>query len=180
MDSSWATPSCSFSSNSETSSHCIKKLDIKQVAAANLHPRVFGKLLRNRLQHQQHFSKVLESNEMSGWVNMPAFKMNKWIDWNNYENYQHHSDARASQGATAMPEKANGLSINAFLFFAYNNHQSGEVRKWHNIELKIPLGKLLNCLIVLTKETDFYKICTLYVQDIQNRTQQNKNTTELD
>lgn len=45
-----------------------------------------------------------------------------------------------------MPGKATGLSTNAFLLFAYNNHQSGKVRKWHNIELKIFLGKLLICL----------------------------------
>lgn len=118
MDSSWATPSCSFSSYSEISSHCVKKkLDIKQVAVANLHPRVFGKLLKKCLEHQQPFSQVLESNEMSDWANMPAFKMSKWINWNNYENYQCHSDARASHGATTMAEKATRLSINAFLFF---------------------------------------------------------------
>lgn len=108
MDSSWATLSSSFGSNSEMSSHCIKQLDIKQIAVANSHPRVFRKLLRNHLEHQQHFSQVLEGNEMSDWANMPAFKRSKWIDWNNYENYQRHSDARASQGATTMPEKATG------------------------------------------------------------------------
>lgn len=115
---------------------------------------------------------------MSDWENMPAFQISKWIEWNNYENSQSYGDARASQGATTMPGKATGLSINAFLFFAYNNHQSGKVRKWHNIELKIFLGKLLiwlTLMIVLTKETDFYKICSLYLQDIQNKTQQNKN-----
>lgn len=35
-------------------------------------------------------------------------------------------------------------------------------------------------MIVLTKETDFYKIFSLYLQDFQNKTQQNKNITELD
>lgn len=153
---------------------------------ANLHTRVFGKLLRNCLEHQQPFSQVLESDEMSDWASMPAFKMSKCIDWNNDENYQCHSDVRANHGATTMAEKATGLSINAFLFFAYNNHQSGEVRKWHNIELKIFLGRLLICLthlMVLTKETcscHFYKVCSLYLQDTQNKTQQKKTITELD
>lgn len=133
IDSSWATPSCSFSSNSEISSHWVKKLVIKRVAVANLHPRVFGKLLRNCLEHQQHSSQVLESNEMSNWANTPEFKMSKWIDWNNYENYQCYSDARASQEAKTMPGKATGLSINAFLFFAYHNHQSEEFKKRHNM-----------------------------------------------
>lgn len=119
---------------------------------------------------------------MSDWSNMPAYKMSKQIDWNNYETYQCHSDAKASQGAATMPEKAIGLSFNAFLVFPYNNHPSGEDRKQHNIELKI-LGKLLICLtkiITLTKETDLYKICSLYLQDVQNKTQQNENSTKLD
>lgn len=68
--------------------------------------------------------------------------MSKWTDWNNYENYQCHSDAKASHGAITMAEKATGLSINAFLVFACNNHQPGGVRKWHNTELEIYLRKI--------------------------------------
>lgn len=35
-------------------------------------------------------------------------------------------------------------------------------------------------MIVLTKETELYKICSLHLQDFRNKTQQDKNTTELD
>lgn len=34
-------------------------------------------------------------------------------------------------------------------------------------------------MMVLTKETDFYKIHSLYLQDIQNKTQQNKKSQNL-